>query len=535
MSMRSPLFGDAPIPEETARVAHAAFPKGNLYLLLRDHFGMLFDNHHFAHLFSFQGKPALAPARLALVSIFQFLEDLSDREAADAVRDRISWKYALGLPLDDPGFDFSVLSEFRSRLIRDDPDALLLDAVLEVAQEAGLLKAGGNQRTDSTHVLAAIRQLYRLETIGETLRHALNRLATLAPSWLLAHVTPEWAERYGTRIEQYRLPKDDAGREALALQFAQDGFSLLSAVDAPDAPAQVRELPALVTLRQMWVQQYYLCSIPGLTQLSWRGSEDLPSSSKRIASPYDPEARFATKRETQWLGYTVHLTETCDQVPRIHAALKERGVLPDEHLMDQGYVDAKVLVTSKEEVGVTIVGPAAADHSWQARTEGGLVAGQFGVEWESKQVSCPEGKVSRVWREGKSARGEAVIKVEFSATDCGGCGRQEQCTRAKESGRRLTLRPQEQHIALERQREWQETEEFKERYKRRSGVEGTFEQGKRHSDLRQARYIGVGKVHLQHVLTAVALNVLRLIAWLVEVPRAATRVSAFAALMAGSS
>ena len=246
MSMHEPLFGDYSIPEDTRRVAHAAFPKGNLYLQLRDRCGMIFDNQRFAHLFAREGQPALAPARLALVLIFQFLETLSDREAADAVRDRISWKYALGLPLDDPGFDYSVLSEFRARLLTGDAEALLFDAVLELAQELGLLKARGKHRTDSTYVLAAIRELHRLENVGETLRHALNELAVAAPAWLREPVDPAWGERYGTRIEQYRLPKGDAERAALARTIGQDGLTLLAALAAdPALPPAVRDLPPL--------------------------------------------------------------------------------------------------------------------------------------------------------------------------------------------------------------------------------------------------------------------------------------------------
>jgi transposase len=114
MSMPEALFGDYPIPDDTRQVAQAAFPKGNLYLQLRDRFGMIYHNQRFAHLFAQGGKPALARARLALILCLQFIEDLSDQQAADAVRDRISWKYLLGLPLDDPGFDASVLSEYRA-------------------------------------------------------------------------------------------------------------------------------------------------------------------------------------------------------------------------------------------------------------------------------------------------------------------------------------------------------------------------------------------------------------------------------------
>jgi transposase len=262
MSMHEALFGDYAIPEDTHRAAHNAFPKGNVYMQLREHFGLLYQNHQFTDLFSTQGQPALAPARLALVLVMQFMEGLSDRQAADHVRDRISWKYALGLPLDDPGFDYSVLSEFRGRLLRGDAEALLFDTALDLFRDAGLLKARGKQRSDSTHVLAAIRDLHRLENVGETLRQALNHLASRAPDWLRQHAEVAWAKRYGCRIEQYRLPKAEAERQALALTIGQDGYTLLTACLSPTAPDVVRNEPAVETLRRVWVQQYYRCDDP---------------------------------------------------------------------------------------------------------------------------------------------------------------------------------------------------------------------------------------------------------------------------------
>jgi transposase len=256
MCMREALFDDYPIPDDTRQVAQAAFPKGNLYLQLRDRFGMVYNNQRFAHLFAHAGKPALAPARLALVLCLQFIEDLSDEQAADAVRDRISWKYLLGLPLDDPGFDASVLSEFRKRLLTDDATVLLLDAVLELCRDAGLLKARSKQRTDSTYVLASIPDLSRLENVAETLRHTLNQLAVHAPDWLRAHAEAAWVERYARRITEYRLPQADAERQALVETIGQDGYRLLEALYQDTSPAELRELPSVQTLRQVWVQQY---------------------------------------------------------------------------------------------------------------------------------------------------------------------------------------------------------------------------------------------------------------------------------------
>jgi transposase len=202
------------VPEETARVARAAFPKGNPYLLLRDTLGTIFQDDDFAACFPLDGQPGLPPWRLALVTIMQFRENLADRQAAEAVRARIDWKYLLGLALTDPGFDFSVLSEFRDRLLASSTEDLLLDKLLEHCRALGWLKTRGQQRTDSTHVLAAIRVLNRLELVAETLRAALNAVATVAPAWLQGFAPLAWYERYGKRIEDVRLPRDKTDREA---------------------------------------------------------------------------------------------------------------------------------------------------------------------------------------------------------------------------------------------------------------------------------------------------------------------------------
>src|SRR5919205_4629243 len=140
------------VPTQTQRVARAAFPKGSLCLRLSDELGTLFDDQDFADLFPPQGQPAAAPFRLALVTVLQFVEGLSDRAAADAVRGRLDWKYLLCLALEDPGFDHTVLSEFRTRLLAGEAEALLFDTLLNRFREHGYLKARGRQRTDATHV-----------------------------------------------------------------------------------------------------------------------------------------------------------------------------------------------------------------------------------------------------------------------------------------------------------------------------------------------------------------------------------------------
>jgi transposase len=188
------------IPEETVRVAQAAYPKGNLYMKMRDALGTIYQDESFAHLFPQNGRPVEAPWRLAFITVVQFIEGLPDRQAAEAVRGRMDLKYARGLELTDPGFDFSILSDFRKRLIEGGgAEQLLLDARLVVFKEQGWLKPRQRQRTDSTHVLAKVRAINRRMCVGEAMRFALNSLAIVAGEWLLAHSDPEWLDRYGHR------------------------------------------------------------------------------------------------------------------------------------------------------------------------------------------------------------------------------------------------------------------------------------------------------------------------------------------------
>jgi len=296
------------VPSETIRVARAAFPKGNLYLAMRDELGVLFEDSDFAELFPRRGQPAFPPWRLALITVMQFLENLSDRQAADAVRSRIDWKYALGLKLTDSGFDYSVLSGFRQRLADSGQQPLLLDRMLELLREKKLLKARGKQRTDSTHVLAAIRVMNRLEMVIETMRAALNQLATVAPEWLSQVSKSEWFERYSRRAEQSRLPTGNKARETFVASVAEDGFLLLNLLleQQPD----LIKLGKVETLRKVW-EQHFTCNEEGDGR--WRKGKETFRAAASIESPYDTEAKYSRKDSVRWTGYKVHLSETCDE------------------------------------------------------------------------------------------------------------------------------------------------------------------------------------------------------------------------------
>ena len=538
------------IPEETMRVARASFPKGSRYTRLRDELGAVFDDARFAGLFPARGRPAEAPWRLALVTLFQFAEGLPDRQAAEAVRGRIDWKYALALPLADPGFDSTVLSEFRSRLVEGGAEQVLLDVVLALARERNLLSGGGRQRTDSTHVLAAVRALNRLECVTEAMRHALESLAVAAPDWLRAHAQPDWAERYGHRAFDDRLSKNAARRDERARTIGQDGHALLAAAFDPAAPGWLRQVPAVETLRRVWVQQFYL-SVEGV---QWRTAEHgIPPSALFLSSPHDTDAHLGRKRTTKWIGYKAHLTETCDDgKPHLithvqtmaapvadaeattpaHTALQDKGLLPAMHLVDTGYLDAELLVTTRRDFGIDLAGPARADERWQAREGKGFAAANFNVDWERKEATCPQGARSASWTPALDNRSVKVIKIKFSGSDCGSCRHLADCVRGTRTRRSLTLRTHEHHLALVEARQRGTTAEFAALSAVRAGVEGTISQAVRGFGLRRSRYVGQATTHLQHVATAAAMNLVRITEWLGGAELATTRRSKFRTLMA---
>lgn len=536
-----------PVPEETARIAQLAFPKGNRYLTLRDRVGTLFHDSDFQDLFSAYGQSAISPCQLALICIMQFLEDLTDRQAAEAVRSRIDWKYLLGLELTDPGFDYSVLSEFRARLIEGQAEQRLLDLLLAECQQRGWLNKRGKQRTDSTHVLAATRTLNRLECVGETLRAALNSIATVAPDWLQAWVPVEWFDRYRRSIEEYHLPKGIAPRQAYAQVIGADGMQLLERVWDDSAPSELKTLPTLEILRRTWVNQYQI--VQGQVRL--RAAKNIPPAGERIDSPYDPDARFGNKRSTTWTGYKVHWTETCDdeqvhlithvmtthghqtdigQTEQVHVALKAKGLLPAEHLVDTAYVDSPLMLNSPKDYGIELVGPMRPNSSWQSHDPQAYDLSHFKIDWESQTVTCPQGKRSKSWGPGKDSTGRSIFHVKFSSRDCRPCAQRSLCTRCKRAPRHLMVRPKAEHEALDTIRQNQKTQEWQERYDRRAGIEGTLATGIQVLGLRRTRYVGLAKTHLQHVLSAMAMNVRRLVSWLDGEPLPKLRVSQFAAL-----
>jgi len=448
------------------------------------------------------------------------------------------------------GLPNSVLCEFRSRLLANGAERRLFDLLLKHFRERGWIKAGGKQRTDSTHVLAAIRTLRRLECVGETMRHALNVLAEVAPDWLLEQMDPQWAERYRRRFSDFRLPKEATARVSLAETIGMDGRILLEKVYASTSPAWLQELDAIDTLRCVWIQHYH-ASAQGTP---WRTDQELPPSALLITSPYDVEARYSRKKSTVWTGYKVHFTETCETdephfivevtttaattpdgevMGELHEQLAEHELLPDQHLVDMGYVDADVLAESQSRYEVEVLGPVPPDVSWQAKEALGFDHSQFSIDWQAHQVTCPTSQTSQSWGIIADRHGKPVIRVRFPQAVCQACPFHAQCTHSP--ARVLILQPNEQaYRALHEARARELTPAFRTIYAKRAGVEGTIAQAVRTCEMRRARYIGSKKLRLQAFLTATAMNVLRACAWIAGDIHASTPTSRFAKLIASA-
>ncbi|MFC4885307.1 transposase [Streptomyces beijiangensis] len=499
----------------TARVARASNPQGTTAMWVRDRLDGLWRDEDFAAWYPRDGRPGLSPAQLATVCLL----NLSDRQATEAVRCRLDFKYALALELDDPGFHHSVLSDFRDRLAQDDRADRLLDLAPARPREAGLVKQRGRQRTDSTHVLVAARELTRLELVVEAVRAALEQLAVSAPELLDPLVTAEWAEQYGRPVRLCSQPRHPITR---LTEAGGDAHTLLTAVAAHASDRAA--VPALEALRQILVQQFIIDSRGRLRPRT--DKDGFPPGSMQLRSPYDLDTRFAIRGNTRWSGYLLHVTETCDAdgpnvitavatttptrdtaaVPGIHTRLERRHLLPTEHLLDGGYVSVALLDQAERECGITLVGPVKASGQWQHKEQTGFARDDFTIDFANRQVTTS-------WVQAPAVA--PYIAAHFRPRQCDPCPARTSCTRGQ-AARSVYFLPQHLHELQARNRADQQDPAWRKLYALRSGAEGTIAElalGRRARRCRcrcRCRYHGLSKTHVQHVLTAIAVNIGRL-------------------------
>lgn len=310
----------------------------------------------------------------------------------------------------------------------------------------------------------------------------------------------------------------------------------------------------MAILRRVWMQNYWWDG----TQLHWREADNIPPAAQFISTPYDLDAHYARQHTTQWVGYKVHMTETCEDdlphlitnvetmsgptadgaaTPKIHTALQQRDLLPGMHIVDTGFLDADLLVRSQERYGVDLLGPTRLDYHWQARAGAGFDAQHCPIDWAQQHAICPAGKTSISWTPAVDNRGNAVLKVKFSTKDCRSCPTLALWVRSQKRypRRTVTIRPERQYHALQAARQREATDALRAEYARRAGIEGTISRGIRSTRMRRTRYIGLARVRLGHILTATGLNLLRLGEWFLETAPAKTRITPFARRMAAAT
>jgi len=530
---RHPL---GPVPECTAQLAKQLLKgKEQRFLVMAESLDDAFSEGDLKAFYPDKGQWGIHPVRICMLLLLQASEGLTDQQVAEAVRLNIGWKYVLRLPLDDLGWSSTVLTDARERFCDGDPQQVFLDSFLNKANEKGLLNFS-KQRVDSTHIIACVRSLNRVELVLETTRNAIEALTEVDVEWLSSIRRDHWLKQYYLdRPFNYRLPKKEADRIKIAEVAGNDGFYILDCIEkaAEEKKNIFKALEAIQTLEKVLEEQF---SIDGKGKGSkgkskdkpkFRDSKDLKPSGERIVSPHETEARKASKGAKDWSGYKCHTSETCVQgfpnlithvatevgtlndslsLESIVQSLQKRGFAPLRFWMDSGYVNVEVLSKIAKNFGMDIVARLANGHSWQSKASKGFENKQFVIDWSNRQVTCPAKAVSVQWKPMK----DGETNVYFSPEQCSICPFKTDCTKGQ--FRILKLKSEEIWRYMQQMRERQETPEFKKEYSTRAGVEGLQSQ-MIHKAGRRSSVRGKLKTHLKLVLAAAAVNLSHVVDW----------------------
>lgn len=507
------------MPKETGEIGAQILAPDSVYKLVGDELFALFKEEDFADLYSEEGKPAISPVILGFVTIFQYLEKYPDRQAVEALRMRIDWKYALHLPLTYEGFDYSVLSEFRDRLLKHQAEGRIFDRLVQAFRAKGLIKERGKQRSDSIAMLSKVRRLSRLELVVESLRLAVGAVLKANRAWGEAVIPPSWEQRYGARFVMQRHTREEW--EAYDRTVGQDGQWLLERVESEGAPAGMQDLPEVQVLRTVWAQQFQeeegkIVYQKGVTY----------DGHTQIQTPHDPQARYSKKRRQEWVGGKVQVTETDDEgyphvitditgtcssqtdyeaLPAIQERLEKRKCLPAQQYVDSGYISGPNLAHSQRQ-GIDLIGPTQAVVSRQTKIPDGMTTDQFAINLEKGQATCPAGHTVAPdygW--------QGKVRFHFPTEVCLACPLRPRCCAGK-GGRTLCVGLT--YPLLQQARQRQKTEAFKQDYhQHRCGIEGCVSALARGNGMRISRYIGHPKRHLQALFSGSAANLKRVARW----------------------
>jgi transposase len=508
------------MPSETERIGRALLKKDNAYRLIGDKLFANISEQEFAELYPSEGQPGLSPVILAFVTVFQFIEKLPDRQAAESLRMRLDWKYALHLPLEYEGFNFSVLSEFRDRLIEGQAEGRVFEKLVAQIRALGLIKERGKQRSDSIAMLTKVRWLSRLEVAVETLRLAVVSLVKTNREWSEEILPPSWEDKYGERFVMQRYTEKEW--QEYEANIGNDGQWLLKRLGDGSAPAGLQELSEVKLLQTVWAQQFRVQA----GQLVFKELKKYDGQTQ-IVTPHDPEAQYSRKRHSEWIGSKVQVTDTDDEgyphiitdivstesnltdyeaLPHIQKRLTQRQCKPGEHYVDAGYMSGFNLANSQDQQ-IDLIGPLVSAVTAQDLMAEGVTQAQFQVDLQKKSVTCPQGHQAR-----SPVQTKKGLCFQFRTQDCDACPLRSRCCAGKQ-GR--TIRISDYYEVRQQAYQRQKTQAFKQDYaQHRSGVEGSLSALTRGNGMRLSRYIGQKKRNLQALFTGCAANLQRTARWL---------------------
>lgn len=528
------------IPADTAKCFRKPSKSQMKFVQIEEIIMEAFADVDLSAFFGKRGQWGIHPLRVCALLLLQAMEGLTDRQVEEAVSLNIGWKYVLHLGLRDEGWDASVLCEHRNRFTEETGLAVFFDSILLKAKEKGLLDTR-MQRMDSTFVVANVRNLQRVELILEAVRNVLEETTEVALDWIDRIKLEHWIKTYYLdRPFNFKIPKEESKRTAIAEASAEDGYYILDCVDSADPATKqlLLELESMELLRKILDDHFKKTNGKnGKGKVKMKAQKELAPSGERIASIYDTDARAASKGGKSIVGYRTHTAETCTpgypnlvthvqteiatlndslSFNSIIKSLSKRKLAPKKLFVDGGYVNAGNFANWKKSLGIDFVARLANGNSWQLKQGKGFDIQNFPLDWRNQQATCPAQKKSKQWK----SDGTGGFNIYFSAEDCGSCPFKENCAQGKY--RILHVKAKPIHRYMTKMRIRQNTEEFRQEYKVRAGVEGLQSQLIRIHG-RRTRVKTKTKVGLKMVLAATALNVSRILDWFNKKPRSKTR------------
>ncbi len=511
------------IPEETRVVGEKLLAENSVYRLIGQQGDEMIRDADFEDMYSVEGRPGINPIVLAYVTVFQFLEKLPDRKAAEMAVWRMDWKYALRQELTWLGFHYSDLCNFRKRLLNNQQEMLIFEQVVGYLREKGHIKAKGKQRTDATHILGRVMHLSRLELVQETIRLAVGALINADAPWSLYHLPSTFVESHSARRDDYGLSKTKV-KEKMQ-KAGEAGYWLMERVEQ-HGKAALKELSEMQNLKRVLEEQF-----------SWSDDENRPKARPNkemkgdiLQTPHDPAVRYGSKRGQGWQGYKLQVSETIEEegetqparfitdievtpanesdqaaLEALQERLIEREVAPTEQYVDQGYMSGEHIHTSREK-GIDLRGYVPGGGS---QKEEGFRLADFIVDIDKQQAICPAGKKSVRWTEVTPGTPKNVAYRASFGEQCRACPffASGQCT-TNPAGRRLDIN--RYHDELQARRLESKSKAFQLEMNQRNGVEGTISELVRAHGARHSRYRGLAKNQLQASFIGAATNLKRL-------------------------